>query len=29
LILLEALKNGGIKPPEELKTVYDLYEEII
>ncbi|HEY0493322.1 MAG TPA: MerR family transcriptional regulator [Candidatus Dormibacteraeota bacterium] len=29
LTLLEALKHGSIRPPDELKTVYDLYEEII
>jgi len=29
LMLLEALKNGGIKPPDDLRQVYDLYEEII
>ena len=29
LMLLEALKKGGVKPPEDLKQVYDLYEEII
>jgi MerR family transcriptional regulator/heat shock protein HspR len=29
LTLLESLKRGGIRPPDELKTVYDLYEEII
>ena len=29
LMLLEALKNGGVKPPDALKQVYDLYEEII
>ena len=29
LMLLEALKGGGVKPPEDLRQVYDLYEEII
>jgi MerR family transcriptional regulator/heat shock protein HspR len=29
LMLLESLKNGGVKPPDDLKQVYDLYEEII
>jgi MerR family transcriptional regulator, heat shock protein HspR len=29
LMLLESLKRGGIKPPDDLKHVYDLYEEII
>jgi hypothetical protein len=29
LMLLESLKNGGVKPPEDLKQVYELYEEII
>jgi MerR family transcriptional regulator, heat shock protein HspR len=29
LMLLESLKKGGVKPPEDLKQVYDLYEEII
>jgi MerR family transcriptional regulator/heat shock protein HspR len=29
LMLLESLKRGGIKPPDDLKQVYDLYEEII
>src|SRR5260370_1009711 len=29
LMLLESLKNGGVKPPEDLRQVYDLYEEII
>jgi len=27
--LLESLKRGGVKPPDDLKQVYDLYEEII
>jgi hypothetical protein len=29
LMLLESLKRGGVKPPDELRQVYDLYEEII
>ncbi|HEV2012835.1 MAG TPA: MerR family transcriptional regulator [Candidatus Dormibacteraeota bacterium] len=29
LMLLESLKKGGVKPPDDLKLVYDLYEEII
>src|SRR6266702_4338391 len=29
LMLLESLKTGGVKPPDDLKQVYDLYEEII
>ena len=29
LMLLESLKSGGVKPPDDLKQVYDLYEEII
>jgi MerR family transcriptional regulator, heat shock protein HspR len=29
LMLLESLKHGGVKPPDDLKHVYDLYEEII
>jgi len=28
-MLLESLKRGGVKPPDDLKQVYDLYEEII
>ena len=29
LMLLETLKRGGIKPPDELQQVYELYQEII
>jgi len=29
LMLLESLKQGGVKPPEDLKQVYELYSEII
>ena len=29
LMLLESLKKGGVKPPDDLKHVYELYEEII
>ena len=29
LILLESLKRGGVKPPEELRQIYELYQEII
>ncbi len=29
LMLLESLKHGGVKPPDDLKHVYELYEEII
>ena len=29
LMLLESLKRGSVKPPDDLKHVYDLYEEII
>src|SRR5439155_421493 len=29
LMLLESLKRGSVKPPDDLKQVYDLYEEII
>ena len=29
LMLLESLKRGGVKPPDELRQVYELYEEII
>jgi len=29
LMLLESLKRGGVKPPDDLRQVYDLYEEII
>jgi MerR family transcriptional regulator/heat shock protein HspR len=29
LMLLESLKNGSVKPPDDLRSVYDLYEEII
>jgi DNA-binding transcriptional MerR regulator len=29
LMLLESLKQGGVKPPEDLTQVYELYSEII
>jgi MerR family transcriptional regulator/heat shock protein HspR len=29
LMLLEALKQNKVRPPDELRTVYDLYSEII
>ncbi len=29
LLLLESLKRSGVKPPEALRSVYKLYEEII
>jgi MerR family transcriptional regulator/heat shock protein HspR len=29
LMLLESLKAGSVRPPDDLRVVYDLYEEII
>ncbi len=29
LMLLESLKAAGVKPPEDLRQVYELYQEII
>lgn len=29
LILLESLKRGGVRPPDELEQVYELYQDII
>src|SRR5438128_11294073 len=29
LMLLESLKNGSVMPADDLKQVYDVYEEII
>jgi MerR family transcriptional regulator, heat shock protein HspR len=29
LMLLETLKRGGVRPPDELQQVYELYQEII
>jgi MerR family transcriptional regulator/heat shock protein HspR len=29
LTLLETLKRGGVRPPDELEQIYELYQEII